>query len=149
MEQVTVPQFIENEDKIMGPITVRQFAIIFIDGLLIFASYKIFPLAFFVPLGIVLALLGGIIGFLKVNGQAFHFFVLNVVRAIMHPPLMIWKKEFDIAHTELEDTEKKEKIEEFKRQKISDQRMAELLLVVDTGGLYQGAKEEDEGTELF
>jgi len=75
--------------------------------------------------------------------------VLNVVRAIMHPPLMIWKKEFDIAHTELEDTEKKEKIEEFKRQKISDQRMAELLLVVDTGGLYQGAKEEDEGTELF
>jgi hypothetical protein len=149
MEQVTVPQFIENEDKIMGPITVRQFAIVFIDCLLIFAFYKILPLAFFIPIGIILALLGGIVGFLKINGQAFHFFVLNMTRAVMHPPLMVWKKEFDIARMEAETAEKKEKVETFTRQRVSDQRMAELLLVVDTGGIYQGAQEEDEGTELF
>ncbi|MBI2644830.1 PrgI family protein [Candidatus Uhrbacteria bacterium] len=149
MEQVTVPQFIENEDKIMGPITVRQFAIVFVDALLIFVTYKMFPLALFIPIAIVLALVGGILGFLKINGQAFHFFILNVTRAVMHPPLMVWRKEFNIARMEEETSEKKEKIEELKHQRISDQRMSELLLVVDTGGIYQGARADDEGTELF
>lgn len=149
MEQVTVPQFIENEDKIMGPITVRQFVIVFVDCLLIFAMYKILPFVAFIPVGIILTLLGGIFGFLKVNGQAFHFFILNIVRAAMHSSLMVWRKEFDIARMEAETAEKKEKIEEVRRTRISDQRMSELLLVVDTGGIYQGKFEEDESTELF
>src|SRR3990167_10812319 len=105
MEQVTVPQFIDNEDKIMGPITVRQFAIVFVDGLLIFAAYKIFPLTFFIPIGLGLALLGGIIGFLKINGQAFHFFILNLVSAMMHSSLMVWRKEFNIRRMETEEEE--------------------------------------------
>ncbi len=149
MEQVTVPQFIDNEDKIMGPITVRQFSIIFVDGLLIFFSYKIFPLGMFIPVAIVLALLGGVFGFLKVNGQAFHFFVLNVTRAAMRSSLMVWGKEFDIGRMEEETGEKNEKIEELHRPRISDQRMSELLLVVDTGGIYQGTRKEDDGGELF
>lgn len=147
MEQVTVPQFIDNEDKIMGPITVRQFVIVFVDCLLIFASFKLLPFAGFIPVAIILALGGGVIGFLKINGQAFHFFVLNVTRAVMHPPLMVWKKEFNIGRMEAE--EEKKKVEEVHRPTMSDQRMSELLLVVDTGGIYQGAHEEDIGTELF
>lgn len=131
----------------MGPITVRQFVIVFVDGLLIFASFKLFPLAGFIPVAIVLALLGGVIGFVKINGQAFHFFVLNVTRATMHPPLMVWKKEFDIGRMEAE--EEREKVEELHRPQMSEQRMSELLLVVDTGGIYQGAREEDNTTELF
>ena len=148
MEQVTVPQFIENEDKIMGPITVRQFAIVFITGLLIFFAYKLLPVVLFVMVAIILALIGGILGFLKINGQAFHFFILNIVRAAMHPPLMIWKKTFDVKYMEKEKVELKEKEEEVVRPRMSDQRLSELLLVVDTGGTYQGDK-EDSGTELF
>ena len=40
-QRFIVPQFIDAEDKILGPITVRQFIIMIVGGLLIFAAYKL------------------------------------------------------------------------------------------------------------
>ena len=47
MQQFVVPQFIEVEDKILGPITVRQFLIMLIAGILIFIVYRFADTALF------------------------------------------------------------------------------------------------------
>ena len=41
MEQFTVPQFIDVEDKVIGPITVRQFIILLFGGGFIFIAYRL------------------------------------------------------------------------------------------------------------
>ena len=52
MRQFTVPQFIDVEDKILGPITVRQFLLLVVGGLIIFAEFKLSDMALFILLAI-------------------------------------------------------------------------------------------------
>lgn len=68
--QYSVPQFIDVEDKIIGPLTLKQFLILLAGGLLIFFFWKIFQTGagFFIAL---LPTLGVVIGFAfgKFNGR--------------------------------------------------------------------------------
>ena len=48
MQQFTVPQFIDVEPKIIGPITTRQFLIFLGAALLIFLFYKMLNFGAFV-----------------------------------------------------------------------------------------------------
>ena len=47
MQQFLVPQFIDVEDKIIGPITTRQFVEVLIGVLITFISYKILAFVYF------------------------------------------------------------------------------------------------------
>ena len=50
-DKFVVPQFIENEARVFGPITVRQFLIILFAGFLIFVAYKLSDFALSKHLG--------------------------------------------------------------------------------------------------
>ena len=94
MQQFIVPQFIEVEDKIFGPITVRQFIIMMVAGMIVFLTYRYGDFALFV---FTLVLLGGlslILAFVKINGQAFHYFILNIIQTLRKPSLRIWQKNY-------------------------------------------------------
>ena len=41
MDQFVVPQFIDVEDKIFGPVTTRQFVILLVAGLVLFVASKL------------------------------------------------------------------------------------------------------------
>ena len=56
-QQFTVPQFIDVEDQILGPITVRQFVIVLADGIFLAISYKLADLTLFI---ILLLIFGGL-----------------------------------------------------------------------------------------
>ena len=75
MDQFVVPQFIDVEDKIFGPVTSRQFVILLIAGLILFVAFKLADFALFI---FMLATIGGfalILAFVKINGQSFHYFI--------------------------------------------------------------------------
>ena len=79
MDQFVVPQFIDVEDKIFGPVTTRQFLILLVAGLMLFTAFKLADTTLFIFL---LAVVGGfalILAFVKINGQTFHYFLLNLV----------------------------------------------------------------------
>lgn len=139
MEQFVVPQFIDVEDKIFGPITTRQFIILLVAGLFLFIAFKLADLALFI---LFLALIGGgalILAFVKINGQPFHYFLLNITQTLRRPSLRIWNKFYN--HKELEILRKKEKIEILETatrvKKISYNRIRDLSLIVNTGGYYK------------
>ncbi|KKU13017.1 MAG: hypothetical protein UX17_C0030G0017 [Parcubacteria group bacterium GW2011_GWC2_45_7] len=138
MQQFVVPQFIDVEDKIIGPITTRQFIIMLVVGLAIFIFYKILAFIPFVISAILLFGAGGVIAFLRINGQPFHFFLLNVFQTSRRPKLKVWNKE-------LTDAELRERLTAPlpphplpppRKELLTTSRLNEIALVVDTGGVY-------------
>ena len=79
-QQFTVPQFLDAEDKIFGPITMRQFIILLAAFLTDAILYKLLPFVAFLAVAIPLIVLAGIIAFVKINGMPFHFFILNLIQ---------------------------------------------------------------------
>lgn len=140
MQQFTVPQFIDVEDKIIGPITARQFIIMLTGLFFIGISFKIFDFAAFIIVSISIFAISGVFAFFKVNGMPFHYFVLNFVQTKKNPNVRVWNntygKEEPVEETGKELTTPKE--EPVKRMVFNKSRLNELSLIVDTKGAYQG-----------
>lgn len=150
MEQVVVPQFIEAEDRILGPITVRQFAIMFVGGALVFLEYKMSDLALFILLALLTIGTTVTVAFVKINGQPFHFFLIHIIQTIKRPSIRVWRKvAYPVSAVSAIGVNGTEKggPKPPEHQRASGQRLSELSLLVDTGGGY--ATKEEDGTELF
>ena len=138
MQQFVVPQFIDVENKIIGPITTRQFVIFLVGALFIGVSYKLFDFSLFVTVGIIILGICGIFAFGKVNGRPFHYFILNLIQTSKRPNLRVWNREF-LQEVNIEKqiaTPKEEIIPE--KEYFQQSRLAELSLIVDTQGMYKG-----------
>ena len=142
MQQFTVPQFIDVESKIIGPITTRQFLIFLGAGIFIALFYKIFDFTLFLSVSIPVAILAVAFALVRVNGRPFHFFVLNVVQTWRRPAIRVWNNKLDPVEVEVQNFIFTEKIptKEFYHRT----RLAELSLIVDTAGEYRGAWQDEE-----
>lgn len=139
MQQFVVPQFIDVEDKIFGPITTRQFLILLASSLIIFLAFRFGDFAMFV---IILILFGGgslILAFVKINGQHFHMFLLNIFQTLKKPSLRVWNKE--LTNQELDYLRKLDTdivmVEKQERKAVKHEHIKDLSLVVNTGGYYK------------
>lgn len=134
----TVPQFIDSEDKIMGPITTRQFLILLVTAFLGFIAYKLFDFGLFLLVAIFWLIVGGILAFMRVNGQPFHFFLLNLVQTFRKPALRVWDKELDtgILQQYVKQKPPPPPKARIKKESLATSKLAELTLVVNTGGVY-------------
>jgi len=144
MQQFTVPQFIDVEDKIIGPITARQFIIFLIAAIIIGISYRLFDSTLFSTIGIITFLLAVVFGFLKVNGRPFHFFLLNLIQTWRRPNIRVWNNRLaKVVDSEKIPTLKFDSTKSAKEY-YEKSRLAELSLVVDTEGEYRGTDDEDD-----
>ena len=91
MEQFVVPQFIDVEDKVIGPITVRQFIILLVGAGFIFIAYKLSDFILFLIEFVVLASLTFSVAFIKVNGKPVHYLILNVIQTLRRPWVRVWQ----------------------------------------------------------
>ncbi|MDD5290538.1 MAG: PrgI family protein [Patescibacteria group bacterium] len=150
MQQFTIPQFIDVEDKIIGPITTRQFIILLVGFLLMGISYKIFDFSLFLTVSILTLVITGTFAFVRINGRPFHFFILNITQTLKRPGLRIWRNEFSPPEMEGYAMNEKEIIKQTPlpapKVEPSLSRLAELSLMVDTRGEYGG--EEDRETKI-
>lgn len=137
--QFVVPQFIDVEDKIFGPVTARQFVILLVAGLSIFAAFKFADFALFVFILIVLGGSALVVAFVKINGQPFHYFLLNIVQTLRRPALRVWNKVYDAGDLKRLREESKVVVLEAAKpiQRFSYSRIRDLSLTVNTGGFYQ------------
>lgn len=91
----TVPQFIEQEAKIIGPLTFKQFIFIGIAAALCFIFYFLFGktnFSIFLTLSIIVLAVGAGLAFLKVNGRGLPTILANFFRFILGSKLYIWKR---------------------------------------------------------
>ena len=87
----TVPQFIEHEMKIIGPLTFKQFIFVGFAGAICFVIYFIAPKLFLISA----IILGGIsvsLAFLKIGGRPIPTVLGNFLKFSLTPKTFIWKK---------------------------------------------------------
>ncbi|MBU4421336.1 PrgI family protein [Candidatus Parcubacteria bacterium] len=139
MQQFVVPQFIDVEDKIIGPITTRQFIIMLAALLLDFVGYKLLTFIFFIIFLLVVTGFAIIVAFAKVNGQSFHYFLLNLFQTFRKPGLRVWQK--DTSNAELKKSAESAPTIAPKvvinKERPTASKLSELTLLVNTGGVYR------------
>ena len=138
MPQFVVPQFIDVEDKIIGPITIRQFIMGVVIMLFLFLAYRFADTALFIIEAVVLVGLYILVAFVKVNGRPFYYFILNILRSFKRPALRLWSREAQNWQTvpagpAADATAALPAV----RKKLVDQELSSLALLVDTGGRYR------------
>ncbi len=136
----SVPQFIEIEDKIIGPLTFKQFVYVSGGGGLCFIIYNFIPsfiiaMFFIVPI----ALFSLALAFYKVNGKAFIIIVEAALRYVFKEKLYLWKKE---------DRATRENIAVIKVKdasyvpKLSESKLKDLSWSLDVLDVTRGPREE-------
>jgi hypothetical protein len=94
MQQFQVPQFIEVEDKIFGPLTAKQFVYILGGaGIVVILWVLNLPMIVFLLLAIPIGGFFAALAFLKINEQPLIQVLNNALNHFSNPRLYIWKKE--------------------------------------------------------
>lgn len=139
-DKFIVPQFIDKEDQILGPITVRQFLIMLVAFFLIFIAFKLLAFPYFLLTTVLILAIGGTFGFLKINGQPFHVFFVNALQTVMRPSLRTWDKRPTDAELrswiKQGDVVAPVQVTSMKPRPESS-KLRDLTLVVNTGGVYR------------
>lgn len=138
-QQFVVPQNIDAEPKLLGPITPRQFLIIFAAVLLCALLKALLSFALFIVASIPIAIIALVVAFVKINGQSFHYFLLNIIQTFKKPKIRVWKKNLSDEYLRQFILKEEKKVEEkFARKEfVGTSRLNELSLIVNTGGAYR------------
>ena len=141
--QFLVPQFIDVEPKILGPITPRQLIILIVTFGLGFVCYKLSDFTLFIFEAIILFAVGGSLAFAKVNHRPIYSFLFDVSVTLKKPKLRVWNKESSsVPEKELKIKKKlPTEITNTRRKPLFRSKLSQIALLVDTGGRYE---EEDE-----
>lgn len=92
----TIPQFIEHEAKIVGPMTFKQFVFVGVAGALCFVFYFLIGktnFLIFLILSIIALGAGASLAFLKIGGRGLPTILANFFRFSLGSKFYIWKRE--------------------------------------------------------
>jgi len=130
-----VPQFIDEKPKIVGFLTLQQFFILAVGGIVCYIAWSVFtiPVAIFVT--IIVGSIAGAAALGKVNGQSVFLLLLAALKHAWNPRTYTWQRKF--AETTL-DTSGVEKIEAMRRSIGIESKLKSLALAVTTGKIFSG-----------
>jgi len=92
-----VPQFIEVEDKIVGPFTWRQFVYLAGGVGTLIVLYMFLPFILLVLFGLPIAVLSFTLAFQRVNNRPFSIFLESFINFMRKDRLYLWKKDHEQA----------------------------------------------------
>lgn len=90
--QFQVPQFIDIEDKVIGPFTIKQFLYLLCAGIIVFILSKLLSIFATIVLAIPIVGIAVCLAFIKVHGQPFMIVLKNFFSFLQKPDFYIWKK---------------------------------------------------------
>ncbi|MFZ2886970.1 MAG: PrgI family protein [Minisyncoccia bacterium] len=91
--QFQVPQFIEVEDRIFGPLTFKQFVYIAGSAGVGYVLWRVFPSFIALPLVAIFFGFGAALAFFKYNGQPFILAIEHGFFYLIHTKLYLWSSE--------------------------------------------------------
>ncbi len=87
-----VPQFIETETSIVGPLTLRQFSWLLIGTMLLFLAFVVFPFYVFIIVALIISPLFVALAFMKVSGLPLYVYLSRYVSYLMNPKKYKYKR---------------------------------------------------------
>lgn len=133
--QFKVPQNIDMQDKIVGPLTLLQFVYLMAGGIIIYITFSVATPVIAWLIAVPVGILTLALTFLKIQDQPFGLFLMATVLFFVRPQTRIWHKE-----TELEQLPQQKitpvKKEDIKLPKkgIEKSELEKLAYVLDTRG---------------
>jgi len=122
MRGFQVPQFIDIEDKVIGPLTIKQFLWLLVGGGLAFFIWSSFPLLIFIVIGVPIVLLFLGLAFYKPQGRPFSALLLSAIGFTISPKTYVWHKKKQ-GHSKIFQEEKiiqKEQVKRLGKNKLND-----------------------------
>lgn len=132
MTQYQVPQFIDIEDRIIGPLTLKQFIYLAFAAAILFVFWFLLKFYIWILIALPVTAMALSFAFLKINDRHFVYFFLAAISYFIKPRLYLFR---NVLEAPLEKTEKGEipESEIPKEEKVTRSRLKELALSLDTG----------------
>ena len=124
-----VPQFIEVEDKIFGPLTFKQFVYVAGGGGIVVILFVFLPKFLAILFALPIAAFAGALAFYKFNDKPFIHFVESFFNYSLKNKLYIWKKTDNPRPTT--DSQTPKPIEQIYVPKLSESKLRELTWSLD------------------
>ncbi|MFA6159894.1 MAG: PrgI family protein [Parcubacteria group bacterium] len=90
-----MPQFIDIEDKIVGPLTAKQLGWLGIAGVLLLIFWSTLVFSTFLPVAIITLAIFGALAFYRPYNQPLLNFLMSGVNFFMKPKVYVWKRFYD------------------------------------------------------
>lgn len=143
--QFPVPQFVDIEDTVVGPLTVKQTIILSFGTVIVFMSILVFVASIAIMIAVPTIIASILFAFYKPNGRPLYVLVTNYFTFTLKPKLYIWKREPEgilIKRAIRKETLKDSVSAEYKI--ISRNRLQELAWTLDTQQAVAPGGEEGE-----
>lgn len=146
--QFLVPQNIDLEDKIVGPLTLKNFLILIFGGLFIYSFFFILPRGLAILLAVPLGLILVAMTVIRVQDQSFPTFIMHLIYFSLRPKNRTWNNKEPKPYVKLGGKIKKEAPPVYK-QSVGQSEIEKLSNLVDTKGWMPiGTKSAEEVEDL-
>lgn len=144
--QFKVPQNIDLEDKIVGPLTLIQFVYCLVGGLICYIIYQLFPssLGLVLLIDIPIALVALALAFLKIQDQPLVHFILAGLQYYSRPKTRFWRRFYHQPIIFNAPMQAKVATVTMPRKKVEKSDLEKLAYVLDTRPL-QRSEEKNFG----
>ena len=145
-----VPQNIDLEDKIVGPLTLKNFLILIFGGLFIYSFFFILPRGLAILLAVPLGLILVAMTVIRVQDQPFPTFIMHFIYFSLRPKKRTWNNKEPKPSVKLGGKVKKEAPPVYKKA-IGQSEIEKLTKLVDTKGwrpISSESTDEAESLEL-
>ncbi|MCK5084548.1 MAG: PrgI family protein [Candidatus Pacebacteria bacterium] len=128
--QYSVPQFLDVEDKVVGPFTGKQALFMIIGFGVLLISFTFFRISFFIVIAIPTIILTLAFAFWKPKGFTVSRWMTNIINYYTTPHFYVWRREPDSKM--FKQTQRKQSSKEVQAIPISKNRIKELAWLLDT-----------------
>ena len=129
MESFQVPQYIEEESRLIGSFTFNQIIILILGGGLVYLSYALLASWISLIIIIIIGSLTLILAFVQVEGMPSYKLIMPLIRHLWLPRIYIWKKNENVQtkkSAELEQIPTKSKFTSAKKN-VDIKELSEIL----------------------
>jgi hypothetical protein len=125
-----VPQFIDIEDKIVGPLTGKQLGWLGVGGVIILILWNSLDTSAFIVSAIIVGIIFGGLAFYRPYNQPLIKFLLSSVHFSMRPKVYVWRRSYDnIKPVAKTATKKTDSIQP--RKTLNDKKITEISKILD------------------
>lgn len=134
----SVPQFIDIEDKIAGPLTWRQLLWMIGMGAVLLVMFNMFDMGLFIVFAIPVVLLFVGLAFYRPNGMPLPIFIYHSIFFLFRPKVSVWERPVMPMITKAKPanrTEQQQGPTPTSEKHLTNDRLKELAALVDSRGM--------------
>lgn len=129
----SVPQFIDVEDKIAGPLTWRQLLWMIGMGAVLLVSFSVFDTSLFFIIAVPTVLMFTALAFYRPNGFPLTTFIFYATLFLFRPKVSVWERPLEkqpVAKAPVEKTD----VADTHAKHINQEKLTELAHILDSQG---------------